>query len=347
MTNVFKRFSRAAAGWVRGAPRKAFVLMYHRVADEFCDPWGLCVSPRFFDQQLDVLRQFAPVLPIKTLTANLRSGTLRRRSIAITFDDGYADNVDIARPLLARYDAPATFYIVSRQVGSEREYWWDELDRLLLQPGRLPATFELDLEGDIVRAELGDATTYGEESHRLNRNWRAWETPPTPRHALYYALWQRMRPMSAERRQDILEALRRWARADPGARPARAVVSQAALAGLAADRLIEVGCHTMTHPRLAALTVPEQAEEIRGCKESLEAILNRRVESFAYPFGGDGDYTADTVSLVRNIGFSSACCTSEGPVTASSDPAQLPRMFIQNCDGEQFGRQLSEWFGDR
>jgi peptidoglycan/xylan/chitin deacetylase (PgdA/CDA1 family) len=321
--------------------------MYHRVADEVCDPWALCVSPRLFDQQLDVLRRFAPAVPMSTLTTKLTSGKLPRRSIAITFDDGYADNVETARPLLEQHDVPATFYIVSRHVGSEREFWWDELDRLLLQPGRLPEVFELDLHGDIIRAELGQGRTYDDESYRLNRNWRAWEDPPTPRHALYYALWKRLRPMSPSGRQDVLDALRRWGQADWRARPAREVLSHAALASLAVDSLIEVGCHTMTHPRLASLTIAEQAEEIRGCKESLEKILDRRVASFAYPYGGDGDYTAETVSLVREIGFSSACSTSEGPVTASSDPVQLPRMFVQNWDGDQFASRLAEWFGDR
>lgn len=322
------------------------VLTYHRVADEVCDPWELCVTPQHFDEQLNVLRNCFRVISIRHLGASLAQGYVPSRSVAITFDDGYADNVHAAKPLLERYDVPATFFLVSKHIGSQMEFWWDELDRLFLQPGYLPDRFKLDVNGSIIRAVLGEATNYSRESYNRNRNWRAWEDPPTARHSLYYALWKQMRPIANTERQRILETLRRWAGTDSQARTSHRALSPSELSTVAKDRLIEVGCHTMTHPQLSSLSPSLQLDEIRGCKEYLEEILGRPVTSFAYPYGGQEDYTTDTVSLVRRMGFSSACSTLPGLVTKNSDPLQLPRMPVENWDGEEFKKRLSDWFSE-
>ncbi len=89
------------------------VLMYHRVNRLRPDPWDSCVSPEHFEQHLQVIRS----IPIPT---------------RITLDDGYADNYTTAKPLLERYDLPATIFVTSGAVDSRHEMWWDELDRRFL-----------------------------------------------------------------------------------------------------------------------------------------------------------------------------------------------------------------------
>lgn len=325
---------------------KVLVLAYHRIADESCDPWGLCVTPRHFDEHLSILTKSARVIPIRQLAAYLTEGVISERSVAITFDDGYADNFHAARPILERYELPAAFFVVSNYIGSQMEFWWDELDRLLLQPGTLPDSLDLEINGISIRARLGEVASYSSDSYALNRNWRACENPPTPRHSLYYSLWKQMRPMSDPERQRILTTVRHWANTDSQARKTHRILSRSELSALSKDRLIEVGCHTMTHPQLASLPPSIQSDEIRGCKQYLEEILGRAVTCFAYPYGGKDDFTSDTISLLREMGFSSACSTIPGHVTVASDPFQLPRMLVGNWNGEEFQRRLSEWFGE-
>ena len=325
---------------------EVIILMYHRVADEVCDPWGLCVTPRHFDEQLQVLRNGFRILSLRQLVTSLSQGKVPSQAVTITFDDGYADNFHAAKPLLERHNAPATFFLVSNHVGSQLEFWWDELDRLLLQPGTLPDRFEINIDGSSIEEDLCDARSYSVESYNLNRNWKAWEDPPTARHALYYALWRRLRPMANRDRQRILETVRCWAGADRQARTSHYTVSPSELSRLANDKLIDIGCHTMTHPQLSSLTPSGQLDEIRGCKKYLEDLLGHPVEHFAYPFGGQEDYTSDTVSLLRGMGFSSACSTLPGLVTKYSDSIQLPRMPVENWDGDEFHNKLSEWLGE-
>ena len=108
----------------------AVVLLYHRVAELAQDPWGLAVSPARFAEQLEALvMRFSP-LPLGELAARMNAGDLPPRSVALTFDDGYRDNLDAAEPLLARHGVPATIFVVSWYVGAGREFWWDELEEL-------------------------------------------------------------------------------------------------------------------------------------------------------------------------------------------------------------------------
>ncbi len=90
-------------------------MLYHRVNRLQPDPWTLCVSPEHFAEQLQVVRSLSP-------------------RPCLTFDDGYADNLHNALPLLEKYDVPACFFITSGAIGLRTEMWWDALDRLYPDP---------------------------------------------------------------------------------------------------------------------------------------------------------------------------------------------------------------------
>lgn len=127
--------------------RKALILMYHRVAEAASDPWSLCVAPERFAGHLQVLRTLARPVKLGDLTRLLINGHAPEpSSVTVTFDDGYNDNLCCAKPLLERYDVPATIFLTTGYLGSDREYWWDELERLFLQPGSLPSTLQSAVE---------------------------------------------------------------------------------------------------------------------------------------------------------------------------------------------------------
>jgi peptidoglycan/xylan/chitin deacetylase (PgdA/CDA1 family) len=131
---------------------KALVLMYHRVAEPATDVWDLAVSPTNFEQQLRVLQRSGLVVPAEELVSRLASKTLRRRSIVITFDDGYCDNYLAAKSLLEQYKLPATFFIATGNLGQASEFWWDELEDIFLLTEHLPAAFDLAIVGQQVVA---------------------------------------------------------------------------------------------------------------------------------------------------------------------------------------------------
>ena len=111
---------------------QAVVLMYHRICSEAVDPWGLCVSKENFESQLSMLKQNFRVVSMSGMLDSLGKNELQHRSVAISFDDGYADNFLSAKPLLEKYDLPATFFVPTYFTGSNNLFWWDELAYIFL-----------------------------------------------------------------------------------------------------------------------------------------------------------------------------------------------------------------------
>src|SRR6516165_2586329 len=77
---------------------RPLILMYHRIADEPVDPWWLSVSPTYFEEHLRVIRRSRHVLPLWKFIKDTRAGTLRPDAVALTFDDGYVDNLTFGKP---------------------------------------------------------------------------------------------------------------------------------------------------------------------------------------------------------------------------------------------------------
>ena len=121
-----RRLVRRLHRWFRrrGGPA---ILMYHRIAVPKVDPWGLTVSPERFAEQVQALRARRTILSTDAFVARLRSGDLPHDAVALTFDDGYLDNLRQAKPILEAAGVPATVFLATGRIGTGEEFWWDEL----------------------------------------------------------------------------------------------------------------------------------------------------------------------------------------------------------------------------
>ncbi|MDX1741611.1 MAG: polysaccharide deacetylase family protein, partial [Rhodothermales bacterium] len=121
---------RLAARWLRSRfGSRVLVLGYHRVAQVDHDPYGICVSPDALEQQLRALSKVARPLDVSTLAEDLNANRIRRGSVVVTFDDGYADLLDAALPLLHKYEIPATVFVATGSI--DDEFWWDRVYRIV------------------------------------------------------------------------------------------------------------------------------------------------------------------------------------------------------------------------
>lgn len=339
------RQARAAARWLRARLRRAvdtlatppLILMYHRIACSSADPWKLCVSPRNFREQMDVVARLRP-MPLRDLVARLRAGRSVRGAIVVTFDDGYRDNLDVALPVLERNGVPATLFCTAGYVGRDEPFWWDALAAMLLMPGRLPDTLVLHAGGCTVRWALEAAVEYTAASRAADRRRRSGADPASARLRFHDALWRWLRALDEGERLQLLAAIAAWT--DVQYRPEAAAypLSQAQLRALARNPLIEIGAHTLTHPTLSILPPSRQRHEIAHGKAVLEEVIGRPVRSFAYPFG---DLDALTPALVAAAGFESACTTDGRAARRPKDVLRLPRMTVGDWDGDTFSRELS------
>lgn len=102
------------------------ILVYHRVAVVAIDPHQLCVSPDHFENQMRYLKNNYNIIPLSTLVYNLKNKSLSKNDIAITFDDGYIDNLFNALPILEKYQIPATIFIIAGTIDSSEPFYWDK-----------------------------------------------------------------------------------------------------------------------------------------------------------------------------------------------------------------------------
>ncbi|WP_066377190.1 MULTISPECIES: polysaccharide deacetylase family protein [unclassified Anabaena] len=337
----FGRLQRVIQQAQKRIASKALILMYHRVAEVDLDPWGLCVTPQNFAEQLEVLQKYAHPLSLKQFVRTYRDGNIPNRAVVITFDDGYADNFHNAKPLLEEYNTPATVFVSTGYIGQEREFWWDELERLLLKPGKLPEKLSLTINGSVHQWDLGTAADYTLEDYQRDRTCKAWEAAPGSRMDFYYTIWQVLRPLSASERLQALADTHTWSTSKSTARQTYRPLLLEELSALADGELVEIGAHTVSHPFLSSQSTKLQRDEILQSKTDLEKILHRPVTSFSYPFG---DRTAETVELTKSVGFNCACSTNEDIIWQQSDYFQLPRFAVGNWNGEEFIKRLSKWF---
>ena len=313
--------------------------MYHRIAELNNDPWGLAVSPAHFAEQLEVLHASRSVMPLNQFASDLGTTDTPRQPIVVTFDDGYGDNVDTAKPLLERYGIPAAIFLATGAIGSSREFWWDELERVLLDTRTLPDVLDLRGADWTYQRELDEPAHRDVTSARF-RSWRAWETPPTARHSIYSDLWKRLYALPQDAKRALLDELLEWAELKPLMRSTYRPISVDEARQLSRTTLIECGAHTVTHPVLPDLSVQSQMEEIQRSKTFLETTVGRPVTCFAYPHG---KYDSNTMSAVRDAGFTIACTTAERLVSDRSDRLALPRFQVLDWGGDEFQARLRSW----
>lgn len=311
------RARRRLAG--RAEPRGAIVL-YHRIATPRRDAWDLSVSPKRFREQLDVLSSRFTVLPLRELVRRARRRRLPERPVAITFDDGYVDNLELGLPELERRGLPATVFVATGYVGRSGPFWWDELEELITgEGGRSPL---LELHG-----------------------FPALDTSsPEARKRALATMQPLMRHSPADAIEPSLAALRAWAgtaagRGDPGAR----CVTREELERLAAPGVIEIGAHTRTHPGLAAQSPAVARGEIEGSRDDLAEWLGDRPATFSYPMG---DNRPTTRRVARAAGFELAVAVApSGPVTWLGNRYALPRQMALEEPVERFEERMEALLG--
>ena len=295
----------ASPGGVRA---KLSILIFHRVLPQQ-DP--LFPEEPFAAQFDSVIRHISSrfrVLSLAEAVNALGRGTLPARALAITFDDGYADNLAIAAPILQRHRVPATVFVATGYL--DGGCMWNDL---VIEAFRATPRDALDLQ------------SIGLSSFHLHSH-------DDRRRAIDDVL-AHIKYLPQDERQDRAERILRTAEVSA---PSGLMLTRESLRALHATG-IDVGAHTVTHPILARLASDAAWHEIRKSKQDLEALLGKSVDLFAYPNGRpDEDYTAEHVSMIRETGFSAAVTTAPGAAQRASDVYQLPRFTPWSRDPLRF-----------
>ena len=294
--------------------RNAQILIYHRVNDDG-DPYFGGIPVADFDRQMAYVSSRFHVMPLSSLVAALREGTLPGNALAVTLDDGYRDNYTHAFPILQRYSIPATIFLTTSAIGSDRQLWHDDVFsafRNTTQPALMPLGAEriqgsLASVADRVRVQQRflayirtlDETMRAQAVLELRDALRVGPPPPTPNLMLS---WDEIRAMSRGG--------------------------------------IRFGSHTATHPILSRVDRERARRELQESKQAIEGQLGSRVDGFAYPNGTRADFLPETKELLREAGYDYAVTTIPGTNEPGGDPYELRRATPWDHDVFAFGLRL-------
>lgn len=314
----------------RLAPRLPAILRYHSVSHRARDPLLLGIAPERFAAHLDWLARHTQPLPLAEFVRRHEEGTLPANAVALTFDDGYADNFTIAEPLLRERGIPATVFMATDYLNSPGEGWWEELDAILLESPRLPAEFRS--EDFSCRVE--------ERPNSARAGWTLRDAPETLREKAFLAARSLARRLRRSQRHRLLTQLRDWSGHDGNARPGHGFATWAMVRAAQRRGVLSIGAHTRSHPALARLAPAEQVAEILGSCTALHNNLGAAPAGFAYPFGTHHDFSPATIDAVRECPAGFACATMPAHLDANCSRWELPRLPVRDWEVPELAARL-------
>ncbi len=274
------------------------VLLYHRVADLPMDVWSLAIRPEVFEAHIRFYKEHYKILRFEDDWSNVREP-----SLIITFDDGYADNYYNALPILEKYEVPATVFVSTGNLDTDKEFWWDELERIV---------FFRDIScKEIVFNDKKVPLTTHDECVRACRLIRL-----------------KLKSMLPLERAKCLNELKKALRSSNCNRRCNRTLSFEELRKLSESPYITIGGHTVTHSMLSAQPPDMQMEEIAQSKAKIENIINKSITTFSYPFGGGGDFDKSSLEKVKLAGYEKAATTIGGTVSRHSNPLMINRIGV-------------------
>ena len=323
------RIVKSAAKWVLATPLVERLvspgltcLMYHRVVPDdaygngFHPCRGLSVRLSAFDEQMRMLARHYDCVSIGEALSRLRDGRVGPRMVAVTFDDGYVDNLELALPVLRQHGVPATIYVTTAGPSRQPFQWWFELESLM---GGIPS--------GVIRAS--------------GRTFR-WHDDHT-RMQCYDELNGVMKTSSPAAQEDVLAQARVLAGTD-AADPAQMLLTWDQVRELDADPLITIGNHTCHHYPMTQLSDAELHADLRCSKAQLKSELGHTVDHFAYPYGSRAEAAEREFQAVEAAGFKSAVTTRLGHWTRAHRDQRwaLPRINVSYDDSmEEFRLKLA------
>lgn len=292
------------------------ILAYHSIAPEdslFTRGTTLRHTPAEFERHMDYLSTHYRPVRLADVVAALESGEILRRAVVITIDDGLADSLRHAMPILVRRRIPMTVFAVTSVIGNKDLQWQHKLT-WLIQSGLGPKVVEaMAIEGYPPTREGQSVEEYVRQNYRADL--------PEILEAIVEAtgtcgaeLAARMRPyLEAEEMADV----------DPD--------------------LVEFGNHTHTHAILSALDADAQRSEMTQARDILKSITGRPPLALAYPFGLKRHYNADSIRLAAETGHRAAFDARRRINRAGASPFELSRKPAPCGSQQAFEQAIEDW----
>ena len=283
-----------------GSGGRLSILVFHRVLAQPDPLFPGEVDAVMFNRICGWLSDWFEVMPLDQAVRRLRGGSLPARALAITFDDGYADNHSVALPILQRHGLSATFYITTGFLDGGR--MWNDT---VIESVRRCTRSQLDLSA----MQLDGLQPLPLDTLDQRR-------------AAISAIIDRIKYLPVAERLQKVGVL---AGLSGACLPDDLMMTSEQVRAMHQAGM-QIGAHTVSHPILARLDPASARQEIEQSRQTLEGLTGDRVSQFAYPNGVPGrDFSEQTTAVVKALGFEGAVTTGWGAARSSTDCLQLPR----------------------
>lgn len=280
------------------------ILQYHRINYEknqiFCG-----VPVKVFEKQMEGMSRFFDIYPLEELVERIFRQDIPPRAAAITFDDGYKDVYDNAFPILKRFGLPATIFLTTGAIGSQTPLWHDRVF-YAFQETDVPMVSIVGKQYPLGTLEEKNIAVFAFRRYLRNYNYRRWD--------------------------GLIDQLC----ADLGVTSIHCQRTAQKLSWSQIEEMskynITFGAHTVTHPILTNLALPEAMDEVLASKNTIERSLNAPVRLFAYPNGNRGDFNEPLKNALKEAGFLCAVTILWGSNDFQTDPFELRRVGIWDRD---------------
>lgn len=295
---------------------RIFILMYHRVDYQTAPLFEIVVPPPIFEKQINFLRQHYEIIDFSDLKEIRNRRTIERDLVVLTFDDGYRDNYTHAFPVLRKYDVPATVFLATGYIGTDKLLWYDKLAWMF------HANVSIQELKNLIRGQLlPELTKDVDRFHSLQEDEQS---------KILRSIAARIRTLSPAARDVFINRLTEiWESRSVPSNGTRAMLNWEEVKEMSSSS-ISFGCHTRSHPFLSSLSEQQARREIFESKLLIESHIKKPVTVFAYPYGKAEDYRSGYIfSTLKDSGFEYACSTRRGSESFPIDhPLELRRRGV-------------------
>jgi peptidoglycan/xylan/chitin deacetylase (PgdA/CDA1 family) len=295
------------------------VIAYHRIYPEegpYPSPTGLSLSPELFEKQMKYFAENYEVLSLDKLINAFRARKFPKKSVAITFDDGYKDNFLNAYPILKRYEIPATVFLTTNNIDGEGAFWYDEISYAILHT----SVDRIDLGG------LGSYSLKTRQHKTLAKN----------------VISRKLGLLPDEKRRLLKEKLLQLCDVEIAGLGRTLFLSWDEVKEMN-DNGIAIGAHSVSHPSLTDIPLAQAKIEILQSKDRIEKKLQREITAFAYPFG---NHNAEVASIIKEAGFKCALAVDHYGLVGSKDDIYSLRRIPGVDDFNELKGMLCGLVGD-
>tara|TARA_Y100000741_G_C18201205_1_gene537655 strand:- start:155 stop:1159 length:1005 start_codon:yes stop_codon:yes gene_type:complete len=281
---------------------KGAILVYHRVVkDEEMEEeleLGLTVSRSNFEKHIKEIKSKYKICSMDEFVKNLKKKT-NEFMVAITFDDGYKDNLYQALPILTKHEVPASIYVTTRFLNQEVDIWWYELGEVIQNKKEINFEYQ------------------GKKFNFLLDNKKQ-------KFLAYQNLMKLFKSLKIDAQNELIEKITNTKKRK---NYSDICLNSEEILMLEKNPLITINSHGHNHQNLKILNDEEVKYEITKSLEVLENLINRKVKHFAYPFGGKDQVSAREYNIIEDMNFDSAVIGSVYPIK-NCNFFSLPRIYV-------------------